>query len=335
MHRQGGRVVSLRYGRWMDAMVTQSYLLDWSMSPQGLRYLEFFFEDMNSKRPDAAVDVTTLARIQLMSLQGEPTYVSHDACELIGHAMPSFEPEPVLATDPWVPDGFAVLAQPLYVTDAPITKEAPGRSPTGWIPVRAIAWMSVHNEDATQGCFWISYYVAIDDELKHAQEGGFDEDRWKGMEEDMRREMPLSLAHQWQWTWGTSATDLPPNLGRDEDPEDVGIRARDQARLIQVLWRLGSQFKPAKETPPRGIRRDAKRKGLDHRDVTVIRLRRAHGETEHDSTGKTYHVQFIVRGYWAKRYTKDGPRQTWVRPHLKGPEDAELKVTDRVWEFTR
>lgn len=297
--------------------------------------MEAFFGDMNAKRPDAALDVFTLAHIQVMSLRGEPTYVSHDACELVGHAMQSFEPEVVLPTDPWVPDGFAVLAQPLYIADGPVTEEAPGRSPTGFIPVRAIAWMSVHNEDATQGCFWISYYVDIDDEFVHAREQGVTEDRWRGMEEDMRREMPLTLAHQWQWTWGSSATDLPSNLGRDEDPEDVGKRAHAQACLIQVLWRLGSQFAPSKETPPRGIRRDAARKGLDHRDVTVIRLRRAREDVEHDPTGKTYHVQFLVRGYWAKRHTRDGPRQTWIKPHLKGPEDAPLKVTERVWEFTR
>lgn len=325
-----------RYSRWQDAMINQSRLLDWSMSPRGLRYLESFFAKMNVDRPDSALDVITLARIQIMSLHGEPTYVSDDACELVAHAMQTFEPEAILPTDPWSPNGFAMLAKPLYVRDGPVTEHSPMRSPTGFIPVRAIAWASIHNEDASQGCFWISYYVDVDDEITHAAKVGV-EHRWQGIEDQARREMPLSLCHQWQWTWGRDVTDPDylPDPGPDETVEDIAAIGHAQASLVQVLWRLGSQLAPARERAPRGIWRDAKRKGLDHQDVTLIRLRRAREDVEHDPTGRQYHVQFLVRGYWARRHTRDGPRQVWVRPHVKGPEDAPLHLTDRVWEFTR
>lgn len=324
-----------RYSRWQDAMVAQSRLLDWSRTPRGLRYLEGFFEDMTRRR-ELSVDVLTLARIQLYSLQGEPTYVSHDACELVEHAAKTFEPEAVLPTDPWVPDGFALLAKPLYVLDRPWTEESPGRSATGKIPVRAIAWASIHNEDASVGCFWISYYVDIDDEIAHAAENGV-EHRWQGVEDLARREMPLSLGHQWQWMWGRDLNDPEhlPEIGEEETEDMVRAQLHAQVVLVQTLWRIGSQIVPAKERAPRGIWRDAARKGLDRRDVTVVRLRKAREDVEHDPTGRQYHVQFLVRGYWARRHTRDGVRQTWVRGHLKGPEDAPLKLTERAWEFTR
>lgn len=320
-----------RYGRWQDAMIAQSRLLDWSMSPAGLRYLEAFFEDMRAKRPsDGAYDVLPLARVQLHSLHGEPTYVSADACELVEHAAQTFQPEAVLPSDPWVPNGFALLAQPLYILDVP------DASPTGKIPIRAVAWASVHNEDASVGCFWLSFYVDVDDEIKHAAADGV-ASRWQGVEDEVRREIPLSLVHQWQWTWGRSIADpdYVPVGGRGELPEEIAARSHAQAALVQTLWRIGSQFVSVKERAPRGIWRDANRKGLDRKDVTVIRLRRARDDHEYEPTGRTVGVQFPVRGYWARRHTREGVRQVWVRPHMKGPEDAPLHLTTRVWEFTR
>lgn len=325
-----------RYSRWQDALTTQSGLLDWTLSTPGLMFLQGFFAQMNSKRPHDAMDVITLGRIQVQSLrEGEPTYVSHDACELVEHAMETFRPQPVLPADPWVPNGFALLAKPLYLLDHPVTPDTPYSSPTGQVPVRAISWMSLHNEDATEGCFWVSYYTDIDDEFAHYREHGI-EHPW----EDAVYEHPLhrlSLVHQWQWTWGRAINDpfYSAVVGSHENADEVAARAHAQASMLQTLWALGSQFVPAKERAPRGIWRDANRKGLDRKDVTIIRLRRAREAQEHEPTGRTFGVQFLVRGYWATRHTREGARQVWVRPHIKGPEDAPMHLTDRAWEFTR
>lgn len=323
-----------RYGRWQDAMVTQARLLDWTMTPVGLDYLERFFTDMHVKRPtDSGHTVRMLSRLQVHSLRGEPTYVSHDACELVEHAAQTFQPEPVLPSDPWVPNGFALLAKPLHVLDAPESDGAPAEH----IPIRAVAWASIHNEDISKGCFWLSYYIDLDDEIEYAAQAGI-KSRWNDNEDDMRRAYAqLTLAHQWQWAWGRSVTDpdYQPVGGPGEDPDVLHERARAQAALFQTLWRIGSQFVAAKERAPRGIWRDANRKGVEGTDVTVIRLRRARDDAEHEPTGRTFSVQFPVRGYWARRHTREGVRQVWVRPHMKGPEDAPVQITKRVWEFTR
>lgn len=326
-----------RYSRWQDAMVAQTRVLDWSLTSLGTRWLTEFFKDMNTKRPGAALDPDVLARIQVATLHGEPTYVSMNACDVIEQALPTFNPEAVLPSDPWVPNGFALLAKPIYMPDAPPSDEHPFRSPTGLIPVRAIGWQSIHNDDLSQGCFWISYYVDVDDELDHCADQGV-EDKWGAAADEMRRIMPLSLVHQWQWTWGRSVSDpgYQVALTDTENVDEVRVRAFAQAALVQTMWRIGSQLIPVREQPHRAVWREANRKGIEGKHINVIRLRRASNPREHeDPSGRHYKVQFPVGGYWAIRHKREGPRQVWVMGHWKGPEDAPVQVSDRVWEFVR
>lgn len=324
------------YSRWQDAMFAQQRLAREYQGETGIRYLLGFAADMNAKHyPDERRDPRTLAAIHAQTIkEAEPVWVSEEACDLVDHARHSLKPEPVLRTDPFVPCGFALLARPLIIHDAPVNGEHPGRTPGGQVPVRAIAWMMLHDEEVEQGCFWISYLVHIDDEL--AREGG--DPRWAGYEDDMRRMLPLSLAHLFQWTWGASPWEHPdPYHLIGETAEDVMARGREQVQLAQTLWRIGSQIIPTKRRAERQMRREsARRKLTKTEDVTIIRLRRSreYGD-EQDEPGYELSVQFLVRGYWATRHTREGPRQVWVRPHVKGPAGAPFKQTTRAWEFTR
>lgn len=327
--------MSAPYSRWQDSMFAQMGLLRWYQTSQGLRYLEGFYNSMNAKTsPEHRLDVRVLAGIHVRTLiEAEPVWVSEESCRLVDHARETFEPEPVLPTDPFVPCGFALFAEPLILYDAPAVPDMPGRSPSGKIPIRAVAWMPVHDEDVERGCFWIHHFVHVDDE-------GDEHNSWSPEErEKVRQAMPLSLAHTFQWTWGEAPWRHPERLEHvlGEDIAESQERARMQSQLMQTLWRIGSQFVPAKARAERQMRRQAKRHKMTKGDeVTVIRLRRSREyEEREEPTGRELSVQFLVRGYWAIRHTREGPRQTWVTPHVKGPPDAPFKETKRAWEFTR
>src|SRR4051812_48119611 len=98
---------SMPYSRWEDAMVEQTRLLEAYQTSLGLRYLESVFTDMNYKhKPNERLDPRALIGLQIKTVKdAEPVYVSMDATEIIDHARDSFEPEPVLPSDPFVPNG--------------------------------------------------------------------------------------------------------------------------------------------------------------------------------------------------------------------------------------
>lgn len=321
-----------RYSRYEDALIEQVRLIERYQTTVGLRYLQGFFEDMNSRHsPGVRMEVRTLAAIHVKTLlEAEPTYVAPEACDLVDRARETFEPEPVLASDPWVPSGFVLLPRPLWIDDAPITEEHPLRTPGGMVPIRAIAWMPMHAEDLSIGCFWISYFTHIDDEP---------EDRWvdRGASVDEIRRLlgPLSLVHQFQWSWGDDGWKNPDVVDGDSLEETL-LRGKQQSALVQTLWRIGSQFTASKSRVPRQMYRDAARKGVDHRDVTIITLRRGREGAEYETDGgRTLHYQHLVRGYWARRHTREGVRQVWVRPHVRGSDDLPFRETTRAWEFVR
>lgn len=312
------------YGRWEDAMLSQARLLEFTRSYNGRRVLADQEQAMNDKHePDARIPPGFLVQMQLLTLsEGEPCWIAPEVADLINHARDTWKPEKVLGSDAFVPSGFCLLSNPLILHNEQDTEQ----------PMRAIAWTSIIGDDATTGCFWISLYGHIDDDPTPMADEV--RDWW-------RRNCPLALSHYYQWSWGT----LPSEEGTidnhramasdyDEDPAEVIRRAREQESTIQVLWRLSQQFVPVAHKAPRGIRRDLKRRlGLDQQSINVVKLRRERSVGDSEETDRHYNVSFLVHGYWATRHTKDGPRQVWVRPHVKG--QGPFKETTRAWEFVR
>ena len=306
------------YGRWEDAMIEQLRLYEFISSYRGHEYMHGFEVGMNDKHPPSnQVPDGLLHQIQQDTLEmAEPVYVGADVCELIDHARDSFEVESVLPSDPFVPAGFCLLATPLMLHDIP-------GSENEMVPVRAISWMSAHSEDLSMGAFWISFYARMDEVPKYPAPQD-----WVGY--------PIFVAHMFQWQWGTKplAERLEVIALEGEDMDAAHARATEQAQMVQTLWRLAAQFVPAKQRAPRGLRREAQRKmkrNLD--DVIVMLLRRPSYDGDFDPSDRHLTVSFLVRGYWAIRHTRQGPKQTWVKPHVKGR--GPFKETTRAWEFKR
>jgi len=118
---------------------------------------------------------------------------------------------------------------------------------------------------------------------------------------------------------------------------------------VQTFWRIGQQKVTVPERVPRGIWRDAERKGLMHRDVKVMLLRRAYERHEVEPTGRQMKVRSITDGHWKNQYYRSmGParledgnmnpeshRQIWISPYVRGPEGAPFIHPDKAVEFTR
>ncbi len=341
-----------RYSRYEDAMVVQQQLLRWSMSTDGKNYLRAYFRSAGKLRGYESEQEDALVGLHVAGLQqAEPIYVSVEACELVDYAMQTFEPEAVLPGDAFTPNGFALLARPLMLLDSAWEPESPGRSPTGFMPVRAISWQSIHNEDLSSGVFDVCYYVDTLDEAILMDEARLtaDEDElqridvWDRATEHMRQAgQTLSIAHQFHWRWGESPWDDDDQIKEWSDTtgesiDDVLSLAKAQVVMVQAFWRLASQFRPLPERAPRGIWRDYTRRVRPQKDVTVIRLRRGREGEQAEPAGRGLSVQFPVRGHWRNQWfpSIEAHRQVWISPYVKGPEGAPFVCKPRAWEFTR
>jgi hypothetical protein len=322
------------YSRYEDALIAKVKVHEWYSSTDGEKYLHAFFDSMNSKHdPSQRLSTDGLVYLQRQMIQrADPIYVSMDITDLVDHARWSFDPEPLLPGDPFVPSGFAIFPRPIYMEDAPWDEEHPGRYKEG-IPVRAVAWMPMHTEDLSAGCYWISFFNHVDDDPDF--EGGFQ--RWSPNERQyFRRFAPLLIGHNFQWSWGDTPQKSSALVYENETEEQGHLRARHQSALMQTFWRIGQQRVPVPERVPRGLWRDSKRKGIEHRDVKVMTLRRAR-EKEYEPTGRAMKVRSITSGHWRNQWYSSiqEHRQIWIFPYMRGPEDAPLITPQRAVEFRR
>ena len=323
------------YSRYEDALIAKMRIHEWYSSHHGEKYLHNFFGSMNSHHdPKERLSIDGLVYIQRQMIQrADPIYVSMDITDLVDHARWSFEPEPLLPGDPFVPSGFAIFPKPIYTEDAPVDDKHPGRYKEG-IPVRAVSWMPMHTEDLSAGCYWIAFYQHIDDDFLLANGA----ERWDDeMRAWMRRYAPLLIGHQFQWSWGQVPGESAALVYDNETEEQGSLRAKMQSALMQTFWRIGQQRVPVPERVPRGLWRDSKRKGIEHRDVKVMTLRRAREKHEVEPSGRTMKVRSITSGHWRNQWYSSiqEHRQIWIFPYMRGPEDAPLIQPTRAVEFKR
>jgi len=318
-------------------MVAMTRHHEWANSPLGIAYHEGFEESLQSQHPeDARMPDGFLVYLQKMILEkADPTYMSVEVADLVDVARETWEPEPVRLQDAFTSNGFILFPRALMLPDS----DEYGEDVV--LPLRAMSWIAVVDpEDPDRGCFWINYYTHIDDDLTYRTWASVsDQVNAKRTPEHiafMRRTAPLTIAHSFQWSFGSRPWEQAP-LALTGSEESARERGLEQIKLAQVIWRIAAQFVRAPRRAPRQIRRDARRHGLELEDVTVITLRRLReGQDPNErEEGGALSVQFLVRGHWHTYHYKDGPRQKWVMPYVKGPEGAPFKQTTRVFEFTR
>lgn len=113
-------------------------------------------------------------------------------------------------------------------------------------------------------------------------------------------------------------------------------------RYLHALWLLLNQTVTKvedDEVPDRPARRRAVKRGLPPK-VTVIRLRREVSSLDREPGESLVEWQhrWMVRGHW--RWQAYGPgrserKRIWINPFVKGPEDAPLKQSEKVYSLDR
>lgn len=321
--------MSYGHGRFEDALYQQTQQLRFLESPEGQRYMNGFQDDWAGKRK-LGWPPGFLWKITYDTLRdGDPIYVSPDVTEIIDEAMRTFEPEPILKSDPFVPCGFAYFPRSIVRPDRRGKENG----------VRAVAWQTVTDnavpvapdDDRAKG-LWISLF-------SHETDANGDELL------DYRLVHPL---FELQYLHGTFMPfeedgwllEKGIDLKTDDtlDPEVVEATARNQWVLPQVLWRIGQQIVPVQERAQRQFRRDARRHGLERDEVAVLRLRRSNIRYDGEPEGEgNWSHRWMVRGHWRNAWypSLKQHRQVWIAPHVKGPDDKPLILKDRAVEFVR
>jgi hypothetical protein len=129
------------------------------------------------------------------------------------------------------------------------------------------------------------------------------------------------------------------------DPVALASMVEDR-QVLSALWTLLHQEGIAQQTshrPERQAVRRTQRAGVDPKlaTVQVVTLRRLHrtdSAPSDDHATREWTHRWLVAGHW--RWQPCGPgrrerRLTYVRPHVKGPEDKPLRVPERVNAWTR
>lgn len=218
--------------------------------------------------------------------------------------------------------GFMILESPLP------TKESWG----GRAPIHAITWGPASRKGAP--AWTISYWN--------------DSDRAPS---DLRREILRQMTSEERQElrsrdggWVLHAVETVSRsalVGPSKSPYTILPEANAEfdnlTRLVCALWQLMDETISlhAEAHVENKSRRNAIRMRLRPR-VTVISLRRISSPTQFPGSGTPLTVRVPVRGHWRTlhRGTLE-ERKTFVRDHERGPKDAPLSMTRKVYDLNR
>jgi hypothetical protein len=319
---------------WHTARDQQTMLVELWRSQEGLRYGKHFLDVTYERGITYADSDDNLATVEEPKIAtAEPIFVEPEVIDLIEHARESFEPETLLAEDVFIPWGFAFFARTVYMRDR--NGKRMGFRAAAWAPYvkrrladSSLATVVTESPENAMGLL-ISLYSHIDDE---------DDFAWKSQDQTYRR-YPLWLAHFAHTPFGSHYEAQLEDAAANSLARET---AKDFHGFVQVFFRLLQQKIAVKrsEVAPRPSRKRAQRAGLPERKVLVVTLRRASNPLpKNGDAGFEYSHRFVVGGHWHTYWHGSGdskyPRQHWVYDYVKGPEDKELVIKDRAFDFSR
>lgn len=300
-----------------EALDLHRRLLEFTRSPMGVRYLTFFIEDVitrGGKKSAIAMKLagaTTenaakdfIARQDTILDMGETYAIADEMMDLVKFAADSM-PD-VALTKELMPSEFGFVVFP-----ASTTFETGTPYP---MHVRAMSWGCDE-----QGVF--VYWFSSNEDLDMA-----------GVHKDtVARFTPLSLSNGVPVFWNATVEDMIEKAGQAKGSLAVGRIYK----LLLAFWMLSMQTVGERvETQPgrHAEKRWSRLTGRSKKTVTVVRLRRRHGQGLGESD-REWHHRWVVRGHWRQQPCgpgKKGVKAIWISPYIKGPDDAPFLMNEKV-----
>lgn len=131
----------------------------------------------------------------------------------------------------------------------------------------------------------------------------------------------------------SSSGSIKSDVVTSEFPQDVSF-----LRYLVATWNLMRQplVRDDAQSADRQAAKRARREKREAPKIRLIKLRSATGgEIRNDAERKTYSHRWVVRGHWRMQWypsIKDH-RPLYVLPHVKGPADAPLLKSSKVYVF--
>ena len=283
---------------WTKAAELQLELHRWQTSEKGAHWMQAWGDRVCYGEP-FKLDMyrTLLLAEQHKLLTAEAIWVSPEMCEIVQMARESFQPEPIMAPDFIVQNGFCFFDKPLYMNDRN------GMT----VSIGAISWCPyvVPGGDEVSGMA-IGIYSSA-----YAEQDTFSATHRTYMQQGVPSLIPLHFnVVAFGETFGEG--DL-----YDIDGNYTG--ADEWWRTVQVALRLMQQriSDRYEERLPRPDRRRMQRAGSGIDEVLVIRLRRPSSHGNHEESGSVeWTHQWLVDGHWRWQPYGDGvKRQIWISPY--------------------
>lgn len=286
---------------------------------------------------DQAVE-TWLAMEQPMWDTASTTVLTPEIADLLRQAAETMPEAPVLAEIVPSPTGVVIMPNDDMILDYNNPVDAAAGATV--MPVHAIAWQVIPNigsPDRVTG--QVSHLPGVVLWLYSSTTAA----AWSDytMPEDIRRGgfiyldlLPWAFNTGWKSREAMAVVEDPENgrirsskAGQDHFEFDGDAMLTDPhvafvRRFMLTLWTFLADdiIRTSTERLPRPLERRAKRTGPTELRIAHLRRVRYIDEAgvEHEPGSREYSHRFLVRGHW--RHLASG-RVTWVRPHIRGPQD--------------
>jgi hypothetical protein len=331
----------MRFEQYDDAVYAHTDYLQW-LEKYGEQSAEAWLWDRRQRYGDQAFVPSAVAwhHALLDARDTDILWMTNEMMDLCQVAMRDFDPaEPVTMDDIFLPSGFLVLPHAFMGLDANGKK-------LGW---RIIYWRTVDHLISWEGEGEGARF-SYNTQMEGIPEAGirFMQISYSQDEDDFYLPHLAEALKVRGLNWGVShATAIPLSyMSNRREITGEGDRNADWLLFWRVMQKLMSERIVLSEQrlPGRPARRNAQRFAYPPPVLRVIELRRPRkARTEDDEHGegqaaREYSHRWIVRGHWRNQACGPGHslrKQRWISAYEKGPEDLDLVIKTRVWNWDR
>jgi len=335
----------LKFQTYDDAVYAHTDYVKFVRHPEFKGMANAWLTDRDNKYGETAAMPSWVAfqHAAIDAVNTDILWMTTEMMDLCQKAMHGFDPtEKITLDDIFLKDGFLVLPHSFLSADVN------GKS-VGW---RILYWKTVDpmvkfvNDES--GPIGYTYDLSMEGDAEPGVR--FMQASWVHDDDDFTDEYPeltaeLRNPERFAFQWGIAhATAIPLRYMSDER-EVSGEGDRNASWLL--FWRVMQKLMAEKivQSDPRQAsrhaRRDAQRFKLPPSLLRVIELRRRRsakeGEAEGNGSAREYTHRWIVSGHWRNQwYPSEGRhKQKYIGEYVKGPEDLDLIVKQRVWNWDR